>query len=111
MNSSEETLLSLCTRCWILKGCTNYMCLYSSQSLTIWHFDELDELLSNFDCYHVVGGDFDAHTGILPDITQEYEDIRSDLPSDVGVSDVLSTGGCSVTRANRDCTTGRGCKK
>ena len=69
------------------------------------HFDEPNELfLSNFDCYHVVSDDFNAHTSILSDVVQGYKDIRIDLPSDTDVSDVLSAAGCSVTRANKDCT-------
>ena len=71
------------------------------------HFGELDDfLLSNNDCYHIVSGDFNAHTGTLPDIGQVSEDNEYSLPmEDIYV--ILRTAGFSENRCNQDGTSDR----
>ena len=96
MKSNEETLLSICVdgqdvgleKNFIIAGV--YIPPTQSRYSKREHFDELEEFfLSNYGCFHIACGDFNAHTGIMPDVAQVNEDSKNDIPSEIDVSAVL----------------------
>ena len=110
MKSGDETLLSICVygRDVGLEKNLLITCVYIPPSHSRYgkreHFDELDEFfLSHSDCFHVVSGDFNAHTGTLSDVAQVDEDLRNELPSEIDVNAVLIAAGYLVNRVNEDC--------
>ena len=112
MKSNEETLLSICVNGQDVGLEKNLIVtgVYIPPSHSRYgkreeHFDELEEFfLSNYGC---CCGDFNAHTGIMPDVAQINEDSRNDVPSEIDVSAVLSAAGWLVNRSNKDCTPDR----
>ena len=62
--------------------------------------------MSNTDCYHIVSGDYNAHTGTLTDIGQVSEDDEDSLPVE-DIYDILRTAGFSEYRCNQDGTPDR----
>lgn len=116
IKTSSDILLSICVYGREVRLEKNLIitCVYIPPSHSRYgkreHFDELDEFfLSNYDCFHVVCGDFNARTGTMCDAAQVEEDRDSELPSEVNVdvSAVLIAEGFLVKRSNQDGTPDR----
>lgn len=72
------------------------------------HFDELDNLLLNHtDSFHLLCGDFNAHTGTMTDVVQVEDDNIDDYYVVRDVCTVVDTLGITRTRFNKDVTQDR----